>query len=350
MVDRKLQLHFLLILLVGVLIVSFLILKPFLLTIILSGIFAVTLYPVYKKISKKVPSQKTFASLLTVLIMVICLLIPVMLLSTQIFKESVDLYSSVTQGGGSKNLILSTINGTGLFFENMVPGTGEFFNSLADNLDIYIKEGLSWIIDHFGVVLGGFSVWLLDVFVFFVSLYYLLRDGPSLLKAIRKLSPLDKDDMDMIFKRLHVAVNSVIKGNLLIAILQGALTAIGFTMFGIPNALLWGAVAVITALIPGVGTGIILIPGILYLFVNENIIGTVGLTIWGVVVVGLVDNLLRPKLVGDALSLHPLLILLAIVGGLFLFGPIGLFLGPIIMSLLFAFIDTYGDIVEKMNA
>ncbi len=349
MIDRKSQLHFLLTLLIGVLIVTFLIVKPFLLTIILSGIFAITLFPIYKKILHRIPEQKTFSSLLTVLVMVICLLVPLMFISTQIFKESVDLYSSVTKNGGSKNLMISTINGAGVVFENIIPGTGGTFDTFAENLDLYIKQGLSWIIDNLGVALSNVSVWLLDIFVFFVALYYLLRDGKDLLKAIRKLSPLDKNDMDIIFDRLHAAVNSVIRGNLLIAILQGILTAIGFTLFGVPNALLWGAVAMITALIPGVGTGLVLLPGILYLFINENIFGTVGLSVWGIVIVGLVDNLLRPKLVGDDLALHPLLVLLAIIGGLFLFGPTGLFLGPIIMSLLFAFIDTYGDIIKKMN-
>jgi predicted PurR-regulated permease PerM len=349
MVDRKLQLHFLLILLVGVLVVSFFIVRPFILTVILAVIFAITLSPLYKKILVTFHNRKTLASLITVAITVVCMAIPLLLIFTQIFKESVDLYGSIARGEGSKSLIMSAINGTGRMFENFVPGAGEFFSRFSENIDVYLKGGLSWVIDHLAVVLSGVSVWLLDLFIFFVSLYYLLRDGDKMLKGLIKLSPLDKEDMKIIFKRVHLAVNSVIKGNLLIALLQGSLTAVGFAIFTVPNALLWGAVAVITALIPGVGTGIIILPGILYLFITNNIIGTIGLTVWGVFIVGLVDNLLRPKLVGEALSLHPLLILLSIIGGLFLFGPIGLFLGPIIMSLLFAFLDTYGDIMEKMK-
>lgn len=349
MVDRKLQLHFLLILLVGVLVVSFFIVRPFILTVILAVIFAITLSPLYKKILVTFHNRKTLASLITVAITVVCMAIPLLLIFTQIFKESVDLYGSIARGEGSKSLIMSAINSTGRMFENFVPGAGEFFSRFSENIDVYLKGGLSWVIDHLAVVLSGVSVWLLDLFIFFVSLYYLLRDGDKMLKGLIKLSPLDKEDMKIIFKRIHLAVNSVIKGNLLIALLQGSLTAVGFAIFTVPNALLWGAVAVITALIPGVGTGIIILPGILYLFITNNIIGTIGLTVWGVVIVGLVDNLLRPKLVGEALSLHPLLILLSIIGGLFLFGPIGLFLGPIIMSLLFAFLDTYGDIMEKMK-
>lgn len=349
MKDRKLQLHFLLILLLCVFVVTYFIVEPFLLTISLAGIFAITLYPLYTKILERLPGQKAIASLTTVLLAVVCMLIPLLLISTQIFKESLDLYTSITKSDSSKNLLVTAIDGAGTLFENILPGARAFFTTFSNNLDVYLKQALAWIIDNLGVVVSGFSIWLLDLFVFFVALYYFLRDGAGLQKAVLKLSPLDKDDMKIIFKRLHLAVNSVIRGNLLIAVLQGILTAVGFAIFSVPNALLWGAVAVITALIPGVGTGIVLLPGILYLFVTGNIVGTIGLTVWGVAIVGLVDNLLRPKLVGDALSLHPLLVLLSIIGGLFLFGPVGLFLGPIIMSLLFAFIDTYGDIMAKIK-
>lgn len=349
MVDRKLQLHFLLLLLLGACVVTFFILKPFLLTVILAGIFAITLHPLYKKILKTFHEQKTLTAITTVLVAFVCFLIPILFIAIQIFQESVNLYTTIMQEGGSKNLIMSTINGAGRIFETVTPGGGNFFVTISDNLDIYLKEALSWVIDHLGVVLSELSIWLLDLFVFFVSLYYFLRDGDRMIRGLIKLSPLDKDEMKSIFERIHLAVNSVIKGNLFIAIIQGTLTAVGFAIFSIPNALLWGTVAMITALIPGVGTGVVILPGVLYLFITNHIIGTIGLLIWGILIVGFVDNLLRPKLVGEALSLHPLFILLSIIGGLFLFGPMGLFLGPIIMSLLFAFVDTYGDIMEKMK-
>jgi predicted PurR-regulated permease PerM len=313
----------------------------------MAALFAITLYPIHKKILHIFHKQKTLSAMVTVLGAIVCMIIPLILVTTQIFKESIDLYNSVIGGNGTKNYVMSAINGTERVFDTIIPGAGDFFSSVSGNVDDYIKQALSWVIDNLGVVLSGVSVWILDLFIFFVALYYFLRDGDQLLKAIIKRSPLDASDMKIIFKRTHLAVNSVIKGNVSIALIQGALVAIGFGIFLIPNALLWGAVAVLTALIPGVGTGVIILPGILYLFINENLIGTIGLTVWGVVVVGLVDNLLRPKLVGDAMSLHPLFILLSILGGLFLFGPIGLFLGPIVISLVFAFIDTYSDLVSK---
>lgn len=347
MVNRKQQLQFLGVLLVLALTLSFFIVKPFLLTIIMAGIFTITLAPLYKKILWLMRGHTVLASLLTVFVAVVCILLPLLLLSTQIFREAVQLYSSLAQGDGGKSLLISFIEGTGKTFEGFMPGTGHFFETLSDNIDVYLKQGLSWLVNHLGVVLSEVSSWVLDLFIFFVSLYYLLKDGQGVTKTILKLSPLDKKDTNTIFERLHAAVNSVIKGSLFIALLQGILMTAGFWMFGVPNAALWGAVTVFAALVPGVGTGLVLIPGVIYLFIVENMFGTIGLAIWGVVFVGLVDNLLRPKLVGDALALHPLLVLLSIIGGLILFGPMGLFLGPIIMSLLFAFIATYSEITDK---
>jgi predicted PurR-regulated permease PerM len=347
MVNRKKQLQFLGVLLILVLVLTFFIVKPFLLTIIMAGIFAITLYPLYKKILWLTRRHEILAALLTVFIAAVCVLLPLLVLSTQIFREAVGLYSSLAQGDGGKSLLVSFIDGTGKKFEGFMPGTGHFFETLSNNVDVYLKQGLAWLVNHLGVVLSEVSSWALDLFIFFVSLYYLLKDGHGLTKTILKISPLDKIDTNTIFERLHAAVNSVIKGSLFIALLQGVLVTIGFWMFGVPNAALWGTVTVFAALVPGVGTGLVLIPGVIYLFIIENMFGAIGLAVWGILFVGLVDNLLRPKLVGEALSLHPLLILLSIIGGLILFGPIGLFLGPIIMSLLFAFIATYGEIMEK---
>ena len=127
----------------------------------------------------------------------------------------------------------------------------------------------------------------------------------------------------------------------MIALIQGVLTAIGFSIFGIPHSILWGTVTIVVALIPGIGTALVLLPGIIYLFAIGETGSGIGLLVWGVLAVGLIDNLLGPKLVGRNLQLHPLLVLLSVLGGIAFFGPVGIFLGPICVSLLFALINVY---------
>ena len=146
---------------------------------------------------------------------------------------------------------------------------------------------------------------------------------------------------ETIFNKLALAINSVVRGNLAVAIIQGILTAVGFTIFGVPNAVLWGSVAAITALIPGIGTALVIFPAIIFLFISGEALSAFGLLLWGVMAVGLIDNFLGPKLASRGMRLHPFLILLSIFGGIGFFGPIGFLLGPIILSLLFALLEIY---------
>jgi predicted PurR-regulated permease PerM len=349
MINRKLQLQFLVFLLGLILLLSFFILKPFLAPLALAAVFAVVLQPLFKRILKYVPNRNGFAPLSTVFISVVCIVIPLWFIGIHIFKEAAQLYASLVAGQDRQDIAITLIKSLGQLSENFIPGTAGFFNNLSANLDVYIKEGLTWLTQHLGGALSTLSGLLLDLFIFLVSLYYLLQDGPKLKKALIALSPLEDRDDKIIFDRLESAVNSVVKGSLLIAFIQGILTALGFIFFSVPNGVLWGTVTVIAALIPGIGTALVVIPGVIYLFIVGNTISAIGLLLWGVIVVGTIDNLLRPTVVGRDLQLHPLFILLSVLGGLVFFGPIGLFLGPIIMSLLFAFISIYSYLVTDVG-
>jgi predicted PurR-regulated permease PerM len=139
----------------------------------------------------------------------------------------------------------------------------------------------------------------------------------------------------------------VIKGSLLIALIQGMVSGTGFAIFGVPNPVLLGSVAIIAALIPNVGTAVVLTPAILYLYLTDQVWQSAGLLIWGITAVGLIDNLLGPTLIGRSSKIHPLLILLAVLGGLAFFGPLGFILGPLVISLLFAVLDIYERLLPR---
>lgn len=348
MVNRKLQLQFLLILLAGICVLSFFIFKPFLTPLVLATVFSVVLDPLYRKISHKLGNKESVAALLTVLISVICLLVPLTLLGTQVFQESRQLYGSLADGNAGGNLIATAIQNTGHTVEKIFPGTEKFFVTASNNLDVYAKQGLRWLIDHLGSALSSISVLLLDLFIFIIALYYLLRDGRKLKESLVALSPLNDSDDEMIFGRLTKAVNSVITGNLMIALIQGFLTAVGLTLFGVPNSVLWGTIASIASLIPGFGTVLVIFPAILFLLFTGHALPALGLTVWGTLGVGLIDNLLGPRLIGRGMTLHPLFILLSVLGGVTFFGPVGIFLGPLSLSLLFAFLTIYTSLANQI--
>ncbi len=341
MINNKLQLSFLLLLLAGAVVVSFFIFKPFLAPLVLATAFAVVLQPLYRAIVRSLGNRESIAAFVTVLISIVCILVPISFLGTQIFYESLDLYSSLVAGEQSGAPANSFVKNMVHNLDRAVPGAGDFFDNLSVDLDIYVKQGLEWLISHLGAAVSGVTTLVLDLFIFFVALYYLLRDGRKLKQALISLSPLKDSDDEMVSGRLELAINSVIKGNLTIALTQGVFAAVGFTIFGVPNSVLLGTVAAIAALIPAVGTALVLAPAALYLFVTGDTGPAFGLLAWGVLAVGLVDNILGPTLIGSGMRLHPLFVLLSVLGGLALFGPIGIFLGPLTLSLLFALITIY---------
>lgn len=334
--DQKPQLYFLLVVLAGISVLAFFIFRPFLYALALAAIFAVVFQPIYQRTVGYVRGREGLAALTTILIAIIFVFTPLAFLGMQIFEEARQLYHSLTEGGGG-NALLNIVNDLSGNIQKYFPAAQDF----SLNVDQYLKQGISWLLKHLGSVFGSIAEIAVSSFVFFFALYYLLKDGQKLKTAIVALSPLSDADDEAIFQKLGIAINAVMKGNLLIALTQGFLTTVGFVIFGVPNAVLWGSIAAIAAFIPGVGTALIIIPAIIFLFLAGNTFGGIGLLAWGMTAVGLVDNFLGPKLIGRGTQLHPLIILLSVLGGIGFFGPIGFLLGPLAISLLFVLLDIY---------
>ncbi len=342
--NQKPQFYFLLLLLAMTLVLSYFILRPFLVAFTLAIVFAVLFQPLYRKIFKYSFKREPLAALATIMVILFLIFTPLMIIGFQIFKESRDLYFTVAAGGGGDSFLVS-LNYLAESLHKSFPAIPEF----SLNFDLYLKQGLSWMVANLGTIFSNVANLMFTVFLFFISLYYLLKDGPRLRKKIIALSPLNDRDDEIIIKKLEMAMSSVVRGNFLIAIIQGTLTAIGFAIFGVPNFVLWGTAATVASLIPNVGTSLVFIPAIFLLLFGGHFITAIGLTIWGILAVGLVDNLLGPRLIGRGMQLHPLLILFSVLGGLGFFGPIGLLLGPIILSLLFVLWDIFSLCYECKN-
>lgn len=338
MTNRKPQFYYLLALLLGTILLVFFIFRPFFYSIIIAMVFAVVFKPVHQKVLGFTRGRRSMAALITAVIIVIIILVPVILLGMQIFNEA----QLLTEGGGKDNL-LNAVRKLVIYIQRFLPAQIKF----SANFDQYLKQGIDWLVQHLGDIFSNFAKILLDFFIFLTALYYLLKDGSRFKKTIVGLSPLADADDEKIFNTIELAINSVIKGNLTVAVIQGALTAAGFAVFGVPNAVLWGSVTAIAALIPGVGTSLVLIPAILFLFLSGKFLSGFGLLAWGAGAVGLVDNFLGPKLVGRGMQMHPFIILISVLGGIGFFGPIGFLLGPLTMSLLFAFLEIISSVKSQ---
>lgn len=343
---KALQLYFLLALIAVALVLSFKILAPFLAPLVLGAIFAVVLQPIYQRFTVYFKGRTTLASLVTVLIAIVVLLIPLSLASVQLLSEAQQLYTSYSEGGGEFSLG-AAVETLSPIVDRIAPGSADLVERLSIEIDAYAKTALTWLIQHLGTAFSSVAAIVLDLFIFFVTLYYLLRDGKGLKDKLIALSPLADADDEAIAKELGAAVNSVLKGMLLVALIQGIVAGIGYTIFGVPNAALFGLVTAVAALVPLVGTALVLAPAAVYLAVTGEIGSAIGLAIWGSVAVGLVDNFIGPRLMSTGMRLHPLLVLLSVLGGLSVFGPIGIFLGPLSLSFLLALLSLYTHLSER---
>ncbi|HEY4527093.1 MAG TPA: AI-2E family transporter [Candidatus Paceibacterota bacterium] len=339
--SKSIQAHyFLIILIVGAGVLVFYILAPFMAPLALGIIFAVLLQPFYRRLVVWLGGRESIAALLTVAISILVLLIPMIILGAQLVREAQDLYVNIAFGE-ARSFQEEWLGRVEPWINQYIPSAADPLVHLTENISVYAQQASSWIVRHLGVAFSGISTFFLQTFIFLMTLYYLLRDGERLKRVIIEISPLADTDDEMIFQRLGAAVNSVVKGKLVIALIQGFLSGIGFALFGVPNPVMLGFIAALVSLVPPLGTALILVPAVIYLVVIGAVWPAIGLAIWSVVAVGLIDNVLGPKLMGSGMDLHPLLVLLSVLGGLAFFGPVGLFLGPIAVSFFITLLSLY---------
>lgn len=327
MQPKALSFYFLLAFLAGMFTVAFFIFKPFFAPIVLAAVFAVAFQKPYKKIKDAVRGRAGIAAAITTVLVLAAIVLPLTLLGTRMATEAGQVYRSLAESGTS-----------GTVFDSVRSLLGD---AVPFDAGAYMQDALAYLAGNVGTVVSGIAKFFVDIVLFVMALYYFLKDGNSFRRAFISLSPLMDEDDEEIAGMLARAVNSIVTGRLLMALVQGLLAMAGFLAFGIPNAILWGSVTAITALIPGIGTALTLAPAVAYLFLQGASAAAAGLFVYGVLVVGLADNILGPKIISRGVSLHPFVILLSVLGGIALFGPTGFVLGPLAISLLYTLLSAY---------
>lgn len=324
------------VLLVGVLILAFFIMLPYLTAIILAMVLAIICEPLYLWI-KRIVRINWLASLIMTIGVLIIFLLPLSFFGTLVFNQARDLYMRTIDGSD-----VSAVGGLPVLVQEYV---AQHIPSLAGTLDVaqYTQNVLAWMVQNvgsiFSTIVQGIVTFALSLFIFF----YFLKDQSLFTHFLARFSPLTNDYTNTIITKIKRSVNSVIGGSLIVALLQGIVTGIGFWIFGVPSPALWGGIAMVAALVPTLGTSLVVAPAVIYLFLSGDIGMTLGLLLWGILAVGMIDNILHPQLVKRGAKIHPLIVLLSVLGGVGLFGPIGFILGPLVFSLLFALLEMYRE-------
>jgi len=340
MKSQRVQLTFFAGLLLIVSILAVLIFLPFLTVLAVSAVLAVLLGPLHRKLLEKTGNRKAIAALLTIAVVLVVIIIPLSFIIQRIFVETQGVYAALTSHNGMSFDRLSTwVESYG---KKLVPDFS--FDARARLADLSL-----FILGHLGAIFSGAFAFILKLVLSMFALFYFLKDGAKFQEHLMEISPLPRTEDEHIIGSMKSAINSIVLGSVVVALIQGLLTGIGFAIFGVPNATLWGTVAAIAALIPGVGTSLVWVPGVLYLFFfgGNFHFAWIGQLAWGVLGVGLVDNFIGPKIIEEGVNIHPLLILFSILGGVSFFGPEGFLLGPLVLSLLFALIRVYQSYARK---
>lgn len=329
----------LLILLLGIFLYM---IRMFLIPILLAAVFAGLFYGIFDWLQKKLKGKKTLASIITCIIMLLCLMLPLYVIGDRVTREAIGLYQS------AEKIIQDVMNpgeSTALaYIQNSRIG------QKINELNIDLEKSLTEIVKASGSIIAQvinstskttFN-FVANLFIIVFTMFYFFRDGKNLIERLKYLSPLQDHYEDELIKRFSSVSRATVKGSLLLGLIQGSIGGIVLASFGISSAILWGLVMVLLSLIPMVGAWLVMYPVGIYQIIVGNVWQGITIILITAILIGNIDNLLRPRLVGKDAGMHDLMIFFSTLGGIAVFGVMGFIIGPILTALLLSVLDIYG--------
>ncbi|MFF7710105.1 AI-2E family transporter [Pseudomonas sp. NPDC007930] len=330
-----LQYKTLLLLLVLVTLAFIWILLPYYGAVFWAVILGILFTPLQRRLAQRYKWSRKITSLVTLIVCVVVAVLPMVIISALLVQEGAALYKSIESGqldiAGYINHIKSALPVSMQHLLDRV-GMGNL-EGLRDRITSWATAGGQALASQaFYVGQGTFDV-IVGFGVMLYLVYFFLRDGPDLIRRVRSAIPLAEQQKRRLQLKFTRVVRATVKGNMLVAMAQGALGGVMFWFLGIPSSLLWAVLMAFLSLLPAVGAGVVWAPVALYFMLNGALWKGVVLALYGVFVIGLVDNVLRPILVGKDTRMPDYLVLVSTLGGISVFGLNGFVIGPLIAAL-----------------
>ena len=300
--------------------------RGFIIYMVAGGFVAILALPIDRMWEKILPNR--LAAIATILTLVLLLTIPLAVLGFSLYKDANKLGEALTEGRLREysTEAVDLLVRYGAIDERDRNATIEVY---VDQAQEWAQQALRQLTDRLVEGLGRFFI-AFTVILFVV--YYVLTDGARLTAYLRRATPLPPKQVDYLLAEAHRGLKAVFIGQILTSIIQGAVGGIGFLIAGVPGVILWSAVMAILSLLPVVGAFLVWVPAAIILLLQGHLWQGIFLLAWGILVVSQVDNFVRPKLIGDRSGIHPLFVLVGVLGGVAAFGFIGLFLGPLLVG------------------
>jgi predicted PurR-regulated permease PerM len=327
-----------------VLYLAYRLVQPYLVPIFLAVVLVVVASPLYELILRLVRGRRALASALSCLLIGIIVVLPMFLMAGVITSQAFDLYNVVSHQLGSEQLEKLFDQGVGRLgpvLDWAKRHLGFDQNDIIKNVGEWVRQVSNLLYSNLASVLKGFTNLVVNFALILFVTFYLFMDGHRMGDSLLALSPLPGELNQRIRDDFLASLQTTLKGTVVLALLQGLGCGLGFWVFGVPNAPFWGTVMIFASVVPIVGTSLVWLPAGIYLLVLGNWGQALGVAIWCLVTGTITDNILRPKLLGGSGAIHPLLTFFSVLGGLALFGLLGLILGPLVLAMLLSLVDVY---------
>lgn len=332
------RIPFLPLLLWGVTLAMAWILQPFFGAVLWGGIIALLFRPLYRRLLPRLRGRQTLAALLTLAAVLLVVVLPFGLLTASLAREAAALYEQLQSGALRPGQVLRSL------FDALPPQVTALLSRFGlqdfDTLQLRAAEALAkasqfLATQAFNLGQNTFD-FLVDLAITLYLAYFLIRDGDALVAAVRRALPLPAEHQQALLEKFSTVVRATVRGNLVVAAVQGALGGLAFWWLDVGGALLWAVLMAGLSLLPAVGAGLVWAPVAVYLFVSGHALQGALLVAWGVGVIGLVDNLLRPLLVGKDTRMPDWVVMISTLGGMAVFGINGFVVGPAIAAMFIA--------------
>jgi predicted PurR-regulated permease PerM len=348
--SANLRTAFVLLLVVAVSVLFLAVAWPFLEPLLLGALLAGLFHPLYRWITQLVGGRRSFGAVLTLLVLFIVVLVPVSAFLGIVVQQALTVSDEAIPWLRQHLGAASTFNLHDWLVQRF-PALADYVPSqeqLLQHVGTAAKSAGAFLVTVLSRMTATTAAFILNLFVMLYAMFFFFKDGNTILERIFYYLPLSDEDETRMLARFTSITRATIKGTVVIGIIQGALAGIAFWMAGIQGAAFWGTIMTILSIVPGIGAALVWVPAVVILFINGQYVTATLLLAWCAAVVGTIDNFLRPALVGRDAKMPDLLILIGTLGGLFLFGPIGFIVGPIVCGLFLTVWDIYGTTFKEV--
>ena len=317
---------------------------PFLIPLLLGALLAGLCDPLYRWVTRLLGGRRSLAAGLTLLILFVLIVGPLSAFVGVVVRQALAVSNQALPWLQEHFGEVSAFNAHDWLARRFpalagyVPKQAQIVDSTAQ----LAKATGTYLVGGATQLTASTATFLLNLFVMLYAMFYFLRDGGDILRKILYYTPLSHGDEVRVLERLRSVTRATLKGTLVIGAIQGTLAGIGLWFAGLGSAAFWGTIMAVLSIVPGIGAALVWGPAVIYLFIIGQKLTATLLLIWCSAVVGTIDNMLRPRLVGKDAKMPDLLILIGTLGGLFLFGLVGFIIGPLICGLFLTVWDIYG--------